>query len=169
MKILNKILQSCKTRRDFLKITSIVAVAGAIAAHLWIVVQYLTGSSSVENRRQWKIGGPEKYTDGITFAADANIFILRYGNRFRALSAKCTHLGCTLKKVQNDSLAVSEKNSGIEFHCPCHGSKFNNSGEKIAGPAKKPMQYLQVTLSPDGKELLINNRIPVDYDYFLEI
>jgi len=169
MEILKKIFQPCKTRRDFLKITTLAAVAGAIAAHLWIAVRYLTGSSGMENRRAWKVGSPDKFSNGITFVADPRIFILRDGNRFRALSARCTHLGCTLKKVQTDLKTVSGKNSGVEFHCPCHGSKFNVSGARIAGPAQKPMQYIQITLSSDGKELLINNHKPVDSDYFLEL
>jgi cytochrome b6-f complex iron-sulfur subunit len=169
MEILRKIFQPDKTRRDFLKITSAVALAGAIAGHLWIAVRYLTGSSGIENRREWKVGSPDKFSDGITFVTDARIFILRERNRFRAFSAKCTHLGCTLKKIQPDLEAASGKNSGIEFHCPCHGSKFNASGERIAGPAQKPMQYMQVTLSSNRKELLVNNNMPVDSDYFLEI
>jgi hypothetical protein len=31
------------------------------------------------------------------------------------------------------------------------------------------MQYMQVTLSSNRKELLVNNNMPVDSDYFLEI
>jgi Rieske Fe-S protein len=133
MEILKKIFQPYKTRRDFLKITSAVAVSGAIAAHLWIAVRYLTGPSPIENNREQKVGNPDKFKERITFAAEPNVFILRDGKRFKAISAKCTHLGCTLKVVQNDLKAVSGKGSGFEFHCPCHGSKFDSSGERIAG------------------------------------
>ena len=47
------------------------------------------------------------------------------GGELRSYSAVCTHLGCIVK--WNDS----EKS----FDCPCHGSRFSNSGKVINGPA----------------------------------
>ncbi len=158
--------EQSNTRRGFLKITAVAAAAGAIAAHLWIAVQYLLGSPSGKKQHEWKIGKPEDFDNGITFVSDANVFILRDGNKFKALSSKCTHLGCTLKKVQSDSSTTAGKKSVTEFHCPCHGSKFNAKGERIAGPGKKSLQYFHIALSQDGKELMVNNDMPVASEYF---
>ena len=48
-----------------------------------------------------------------------------------ALSAKCTHTGCTIA-WQEDL-----------FACPCHGSKFNPDGSVVTGPATEPLnQYI---------------------------
>lgn len=48
---------------------------------------------------------------------------------FAALTAVCTHEGCT----------VSEK-SGTQFRCPCHGSQFTASGQVAQGPASRSLQ-----------------------------
>ena len=47
-----------------------------------------------------------------------------------ALSAKCTHNGCSVA-WQEDL-----------FACPCHGSKFNPDGSVVNGPASEPLAQL---------------------------
>ena len=68
------------------------------------------------------------------------VFLMSSKDGFRALSAKCPHLGCT---VNFD--AVSK-----EFKCPCHGSTFENSGKWISGPAQQNLQVLPVKKLPNG-------------------
>ena len=53
-----------------------------------------------------------------------------------AFSAKCTHMGCTVKPA------------GAELDCPCHGSKYNAvTGEVINGPATRPLPKIDVQVS----------------------
>jgi Rieske Fe-S protein len=55
-----------------------------------------------------------------------------------AFSAICTHQQCI----------VAAK--GDEFHCPCHGSKFEAAtGEVIQGPALEPLAEIPVAVSGD--------------------
>lgn len=47
---------------------------------------------------------------------------------FSALTAVCTHEGCTITNV-----------SGTTFICPCHGSQFSTSGSVVKSPATRPL------------------------------
>ena len=57
------------------------------------------------------------------------------------MSAVCTHLGCT----------VNLGADGKGFHCPCHGSQFDENGTVVSGPAPKPLPWPAVSLSRDGR------------------
>jgi Rieske Fe-S protein len=52
-----------------------------------------------------------------------------------AFSSKCTHMGCEI------SLPVD----GVMI-CPCHKARFDNKGNVLKGPAKKPLQKFQAVL-----------------------
>ncbi len=55
-----------------------------------------------------------------------------------AFNAKCTHAGC----------AVAWADS--EFVCPCHGSKFSETGEATNGPATKPLATYEAKIEGDN-------------------
>lgn len=55
---------------------------------------------------------------------------------FMVLFGICTHLGCLPGWSKNNH----------RFECPCHGSKFQLSGEWIEGPAPRGLDALDFTL-----------------------
>jgi len=56
---------------------------------------------------------------------------------FMALFQKCPHLGCR----------VPECASSQFFECPCHGSFYNQVGEKRGGPAPRGMDFFAMSIS----------------------
>jgi cytochrome b6-f complex iron-sulfur subunit len=54
-----------------------------------------------------------------------------------ALYQKCPHLGCR----------VPDCKSSQWFECPCHGSQYNQVGEKKGGPAPRGMDRFAMTVS----------------------
>ena len=85
-----------------------------------------------------RLGAPSAFPEGVTFLAEAGIFLFRAETKFRALSAVCTHLGCTVQP------------EGEGFHCPCHGSVFGPDGGNRAGPAPRPLPWRPLSLAADG-------------------
>ena len=61
-----------------------------------------------------------------------------------ALYQKCPHLGCR----------VPSCNSSQWFECPCHGSQYNQAGEKKGGPAPRGMDRFAVEIN--GGSLVVN-------------
>jgi len=61
-------------------------------------------------------------------------FIARTPDGLLALWQKCTHLGCAVPWVEEEK----------HFHCPCHGSVFNEVGEVIGGPAPRPLDIFPI-------------------------
>jgi cytochrome b6-f complex iron-sulfur subunit len=55
---------------------------------------------------------------------------------FKALYQKCPHLGCR----------VPDCGSSQFFECPCHGSFYNQVGEKRGGPAPRGMDYFAMSI-----------------------
>ena len=61
----------------------------------------------------------------------------------KAYSRECTHQQCV----------IGPFNNGVSS-CPCHGSRYNLSGERISGPA--PQSLRQYTISVNGNIITIN-------------
>jgi nucleotide-binding universal stress UspA family protein/nitrite reductase/ring-hydroxylating ferredoxin subunit len=67
---------------------------------------------------------------GIVATGDHKVAVYRDPKgRATTLSAKCTHMGCTVK------WNAAEKT----WDCPCHGSRFAPTGEVVNGPAERPL------------------------------
>jgi cytochrome b6-f complex iron-sulfur subunit len=58
-------------------------------------------------------------------------------NGLLALYGVCTHLGCLPKWAPSNN----------RFECPCHGSKYQNDGTWIEGPAPRGLDRFLVTIT----------------------
>ena len=57
-----------------------------------------------------------------------------------ALYQKCPHLGCRVPNCDTSQW----------FECPCHGSQYNQVGEKKGGPAPRGMDRFAMEIGSDG-------------------
>jgi Rieske Fe-S protein len=95
---------------------------------------------------EYKIAGAGKLGAG-----EAMVFVLpdqsqgivfrTTNSELRALSAKCTHMGCVVEWQKT------------LLRCPCHGSQFDLTGKAIKGPATKSLPTIKVRQS--GEDALV--------------
>lgn len=83
--------------------------------------------------------------------------IFRFGNRpalllltadgeYRALSATCTHLSCT----------VQYRNDVRQIWCACHNGFYDLNGRNVAGPPPRPLEHFQVHVR--GDEVVVSRK-----------
>jgi cytochrome b6-f complex iron-sulfur subunit len=128
----------------------------ALGASLAAAGRFLVPNVLYEPNSRFKALKPEDYPEGPTFLPNLRVFLFREGKRFRAVSAVCTHLGCTVNLV------------GKGFHCPCHGSVFTQDGAVVSGPAPAPLTWFELALSRDG-HLVIDTSQPSKADNYLVV
>jgi cytochrome b6-f complex iron-sulfur subunit len=128
----------------------------ALGASLAAAGRFMVPNVLYEPNRRFKGLKPEDYVEGPTFLPDLRVFLFREGKKFRAVSAVCTHLGCTVNLA------------GKGFHCPCHGSVFNPEGGVVSGPAPAPLAWFDLTLSRDG-HLVIDTSQPIKAEKYLVV
>jgi len=139
------------SRRQFFVKVGMTSVVVAAAGTGVFAYQCLSPNVLYEPSPIVNAGKPDRYPpDSVTLDPETGIYVVRDPDGYFALSAVCTHLGC---------LTAYKPELGI-IACPCHGSKFNRDGVKIAGPAPKPLPRLRMWLNDDG-ELMVDRATPI--------
>jgi cytochrome b6-f complex iron-sulfur subunit len=151
------------TRRTMLGRIGAAAGVAAVGAQGAILVRSLVPDVSYDPPSTVKIGRPDTFANGITFLADHRLFIARDGRSFRALSAVCTHLGCTVRAEALDRADASDPSGQRqiqvhEFSCPCHGSRYAGDGANLSGPAPRPLLAYRLTVAQDDGQLVVDLR-----------
>lgn len=136
-----------------------VVLGGAAALTTGIVglvLGFLSNALGRRRERPWIRIGPVEDLDASTFQYHVlqmehthawiqqqkvvPIFIKDlYPQKPRALLARCTHLGCSVKW---DAAAS-------QFQCPCHGGVYDAEGNVVAGPPPTPLTRLEVKIEDE--------------------
>lgn len=125
------------TRRDLMGAAAGVVLCGCAGkAEKWTTAEVETSEGMVE----LDIADyPELATPGGMLAlkpkgAKKPVLVMHLENdEFRVMSLRCPHLGCV---VRWDA-------SMQDLVCPCHGSRFTDTGEKTKGPAKSGLKQMR--------------------------
>jgi cytochrome b6-f complex iron-sulfur subunit len=133
------------SRRGFLNWLLGGGVLAFLASVFYPVYKYLFPPESVEaNVSQVKLSFTRKDIEAepkrakyFKFGRDLGIVFLTDTGELMALSARCTHLDCT---VQN------RPDLGIIW-CACHNGRYTYNGKNISGPPPKPLEQFAVNVS----------------------
>ena len=146
-------------RRAFFVKLGLGSLSIATAGTAVFGFQFLSPNVLYEPSPIVNAGKPESYPlDSVTLDVNSGIYIIHSKEGFFSLSAVCTHLGC---------LTAWKPELGI-IACPCHGSKFERTGQKIEGPAPRPLPWYRVWLSDDG-DLMVDRSATVRPMQFVRV
>ena len=161
-------------RRDFLFKLGTGAGVAALTGQAVASLRSLVPNVSYDSPTTVKLGLASEFPDGLKFLPDERLFVFREGNVFHAISAVCTHLGCT---VRAEALSSPETQNvgGVptrlthRFLCPCHGSVYTGEGGNVSGPAPRPLSWYRLTVAPDDGQLVVDLADEVGADFRLTL
>jgi len=136
-------------RRRFVETLLGGSFLASLAAFVYPVWRYLAPPAIAD------LGGDEVAAGKIGEIKTNGSKIFRFGTRpallivtddgeYRALSAVCTHLGCT----------VQYRPDLHEIWCACHNGMYDLNGRNISGPPPRPLEQFQVHVR--GDEIIVS-------------
>ena len=161
-------------RRDFLLKLGTGAGVLALAAQGAASLRSLVPNVSYDAPTTVKLGQPADFPDGLKFLPDERLFVYREGKTYHAISAVCTHLGCTVRaealpQPQTVTVGGASMRLTHRYLCPCHGSKYTGDGTNVAGPAPRPLAWYHLSIATDDGQLVVDLAREVGHDFRLTI
>jgi cytochrome b6-f complex iron-sulfur subunit len=126
-------------------------IVGSLVTFVYPVLRYLVPPRVVD------LGGDEVVAGKVGEIRPSGSKVFRFGTRpalllmtaegeYRALSAVCTHLGCT----------VQYRNDLHEIWCACHNGLYDLNGRNMSGPPPRPLEAFQVHVR--GDEIVVSRK-----------
>jgi cytochrome b6-f complex iron-sulfur subunit len=140
-----------ENRRDFLKYVLGGGLIAWVAAILYPILSYLKPPKQAEvevtSVKAGKASAIEKDSGTIVRFGNKPVILLRTASgEFKALSATCTHLDCTVQY---------RKDMGLIW-CACHNGRYDLNGRNVAGPPPRPLDEYRVVIQ--GDDVLISKK-----------
>ncbi|MCJ7713749.1 Rieske 2Fe-2S domain-containing protein [Candidatus Bathyarchaeota archaeon] len=136
-------------RRNFLKYFLSGGLAGFAAITIYPILSFLNPPKQTEVEvNSVVVGKVDDFKPGdskiIRFGNKPVIIIRADDNKFRAFSATCTHLDCTVQYKKDEKI----------IWCACHNGKYDLYGNNVSGPPPKPLDKFNVAIKND--ELIVS-------------
>jgi len=140
-----------ETRRGFLKYILGGGLVAWLAAVLYPIMAYLKPPQQAEvevtSVKAGKVSAMEKESGVIVRFGNKPVILVRNAaGEFRAFSATCTHLDCTVQ---------FRKDMGLIW-CACHNGRYDLNGRNVAGPPPRPLDEYRVIIQ--GEDISISKK-----------
>jgi cytochrome b6-f complex iron-sulfur subunit len=139
------------TRRAFLAAAGVAGLAYTVAL-AYPIYRYLASPAEMAMEAtavsQVTLKGAQQLPAGsvlmFKFGPSPAMLIHHLDDKWVAMTAVCTHLGCT----------VQYEPQADRIHCACHGGVYNPyTGANVSGPPPKPLKLFKVTPGDAGVEV----------------
>jgi cytochrome b6-f complex iron-sulfur subunit len=139
------------TRRRLVELFLGSGLFASLVAFVYPVLRYLVPPPVAD------LGGDEVIAAKVGDLKLNSAKIFRFGNRpglllrvgegeYRAFSATCTHLSCT----------VQYRTDLHEIWCACHNGMYDLNGRNVSGPPPRPLENYQVHVR--GDDLVVSRK-----------
>lgn len=138
-------------RRGFLRILLGGGLFASAASFLYPLARYLVPPATVDMGGDTvaaaKVGDLKPNSSKIfKFGSRPGLLIMGADGAYRALSATCTHLGCT----------VQYRNDTRQVWCACHNGTYDLAGRNVSGPPPRPLEQFDVHVK--GEDIFVSRK-----------
>jgi cytochrome b6-f complex iron-sulfur subunit len=138
-------------RRGFVEVLLGGGLTASVVSFVYPVLRYLVPPAVAnlggDEIVACKVGDLKPNSSKIfRFGSRPGLLLLTAAGEYRALSAVCTHLGCT----------VQYKNDTHQIWCACHNGLYDLNGRNISGPPPRPLEEFEVHIR--GAEIVVSRK-----------
>jgi cytochrome b6-f complex iron-sulfur subunit len=138
-------------RRRFVEVLLGSGLFASVASFFYPVLRYIVPPAVAD------LGGDEVVAAKVgelkansskifRFGSHPGLLLLSADGEYRAMSATCTHLSCT----------VQYRNDLHQVWCACHNGLYDLAGRNVSGPPPRPLESFQVHLR--GDEVVVSRK-----------
>ena len=86
---------------------------------------------------------------------EGHFYLVHNADGVLAFSWRCVHQGCEVPWDEDEE----------RFHCPCHGSIYDRNGARLDGPARRPLDLVQIDVLDNGDVAVTTGEVTERSDY----
>jgi cytochrome b6-f complex iron-sulfur subunit len=166
------------TRRQFLLLVGALGTLGATLFGGIELLKFMFPAATLEAPPEFKTGftlsdltGNGTLKSNVISDTGNRVTVVLDSTGIYAVYLVCTHLGCTPNYVSDvtSGTGVTDGSQTVAKHymsepgltarngwaCPCHGSRYYIDSTNFYGPAPRPMDWVDIQVSPD-KHFVVN-------------
>ena len=140
-----------KARRAFIETLLGTGILASLASFLYPILRYVIPPPSTD------LGADEVVAAQVSalkpntgkifrFGSKPGLLVMTADGEYKALSATCTHLACT----------VQYRPDLKQVWCACHNGTYDTNGRNVSGPPPKPLTAFDVHVR--GDEIVVRRK-----------
>jgi Rieske Fe-S protein len=135
-------------RRGFIKVLLGGGLLASAASFIYPVMRYLDPPKAVDMGGDTvvagKVGDLKPNSSKIfKFGSRPGLLVMGSDGEYKAMSATCTHLSCT----------VQYRSDVRQVWCACHNGVYDLAGRNVSGPPPRPLEQYDVHVR--GEEIVV--------------
>jgi cytochrome b6-f complex iron-sulfur subunit len=141
-----------EARRRWINLLLGGGVLASIASFIYPAIRYIipppVSESTNRSVAAAKVGELKNNSAKVfKFGSEPAILIRTSDGQYRAFTAVCTHLSCT----------VQYRADLHEIWCPCHNGLYDTAGRNVSGPPPRPLAAYEAHIQ--GDDVIVTRRV----------